>query len=845
MNKLILVAVTLWGFASFQADCQTIDQKLQDIHNLKLVKEQAEEFFREENERTNQEVVDNEHHEFMRDYWYWKSRVAPDGGLPDLLSKHQAYMQAQKQAYVPKKSRAASWKNISQTTTTSGYSGMGRVAAIAFHPTDTNIIYLGTERGGIWKTTVGGNNWTPLGDQLPFCSVGNIVVDFQNPNTLYITIGANEGWWHYGLGVYKSIDGGQTWAATANTCNFTNAVVYYKLMMAPNNNQILYSSQSNGLYKSVDAGATWTQINSASFIDFEFKYGNPSTMFFAKTGSSTTNEIIKTTDGGSTFTTITNFNTAGCSLEIGLTPADTNYIGVGFESGTGKKFYLSTNGGSTFTLKSSSLNDNAIIQFSALDKNKIYAGYVSNYRSTDGGANWDQITNWYNNGVLPTVHADNHFSGINPLNTKNIYFCNDGGLYRYNEVTDTWKDLSQGLIVTQFYKISSSQQDSLFMIGGTQDNGGRKRTGLTTWAATNGGDAMEVAVNPDLDETIFTTYCYGQLYRSYDKWDQDTYHDITPDTNGGAWVTPYMLEPKTPYHVYAGYKGVWRSDDQGDTWTQLGSNLTSSTDKLEYMDIAPSNINYIYAGRGGTIFYTPNQGQNWYTKTVPSKGGAFEQNSCVAVHPRNENLLYVTRSGYGNHGKVYRSLDNGTTWTNLSYNIPNIPVNCILIDSLSNAQNYDLYIGTDIGVYYMKENDTTWQYYGTGLPNTEVSDLDIFYLTGKLRAGTYGRGIWETALVRPVYPASVDETSVIGSNIQLNHNPVEDQLSMTIVWGRFEQGELEIYDMSSRLIRKEKVKLEPGNNTFCLDVSMLSTGTYILNLNQTHQRKESITWIKQ
>jgi len=817
---------------------QQLNDVLMGKSNLNEIRTLADQYFAEKGNGLDPKLKfeDNEYVKYRRIEHYLKHRVMPDGSFPDMTKQYEIYKSLQ-QTGMAKKTRAGNWRSISQTTSTSGYEGMGRLAAVAFHPTDTNIIYVGANKGGIWRTTTGGNNWTPLGDQLPYCSVGNIVVDKVNPSILYITVGLNEGWWHFGLGVYKSTNAGQTWTATPQSGYYTQEIVYYKLIAHPDSNNVLYSGQSDGLWKTSDAGATWTKIRNGLCRDIEFKPFNPATMYIA--GS---NELYRSTNRGQTWVSKTSFGT-GTDIELSVTPADSNYIG--FVTNL-DDFYLSTDGANTaFVLRNNAVDDNAIVQFSHLNKNRVYCGYVTNYRSTNGGVSWSQITNWYNDGILPAVHADNHYADVNPLKPHYIYICNDGGLYRYNELTDVWTDLSNGLIITEFYKIAHSSQDSVFIIGGTQDNGGRKRISSTSWDATNGGDGMEVAVNPLNDQTMYTTYWGGDLYRSYDQWVNDTYYDISADSNKGAWVTPYLIDPNDDKTLVAGYADVWRSTNEGDTWTRISDTITGNYNtKLEILDVAPSNTNVIYAGYNEKLYVTTNLGASWSTKQIPDSTGVFEDASMVKVHPKQSNVIYVTKVGYGENSKVYKSMNNGTTWTNISYNIPNIPVNCIQIDHESDSLNMDIYIGTDVGVFYKKDSDVVWQYYGTGMPNTQVSDLEIFYPTGKLRAGTYGRGIWENDIVRHIAPLSVPQPLVSKDVVKLIENPVQQFLKFEL---NFEQQSAlvwTIYDEQGRKLSVKQYNAAQGVSNFSLDVADLPVGIYMVDVVSEKGFKSTSKFLK-
>lgn len=825
MKKIVFgFGLIFFGLMSATVNAQGLFEQLSRFNNLNEVRENAESYFKMHDmtakRNANGEEVDNDFLRYKRAEWFWKQRVMPDGSLPDFEAQRVLYAQLQQQA---NKTTAATWQNISQTTSTSGYNGMGRLACVAFHPTDTNIIYVGANKGGIWRTTTGGNNWTPLGDQLPFCSVGNIVVDKVDPNKLFITVGLNEGWWHYGLGVYVSTDAGQTWAPTTQTTPFTAQVVYYKLMAHPDSNNVLYSAQSNGLFKSADAGQTWTLLRAGLHRDIEFKPFHAETMYVAADLA-----VFRSVNSGATWTAVYNFGTA-TNIELSVTRADSNKLGIA--TGT-KLFYQSNDGGNTqAVLVNNAIDDNDMLQYSQLDAQRIYCGYVTNWRSTNGGQTWTKITNWYNDGVLPAVHADNHYADVNPLLPHYIYVCNDGGLYRYNELNQTWKDLSDGLIITEFYKMAHSQQDSVFMIGGTQDNGGRKRVGINTWESTNGGDGMEVAVHAQNDQLIYTTYWGGTLYRSYDQWNNDVYTEITPDTAKAAWVTPYLLRPQNQSEVLAGYADVWYSDDDGNTWGKISNNLTGNySTKLEMLDASPASLNHVIAGYDNRLFITTNFGFSWNARNIPGSSSLFEQGSMVVFHPHTPNEFVVTKGGYGAGRKVYRSTDTGMTWQNITYNLPNVPANCLRYDAGSDTSNYDMYVGTDVGVFYKKELDTIWQYYGMGMPNTQVSDLEIFYPTGKLRAATYGRGIWETDLVRPVAPAGVTHVAPPRFTMQLQENPVREGLQLNLVWETQTHWAMRIMDAGGRVVKQDQGQHGTGASIYRCSVNEWPTGNYYIEV---------------
>ncbi len=830
LMKKILFMLAMHSFLFCNAQLDFGNFRYEGELNFVKIKESADAYFSKYTaaDSRNKEIQeDKDYLRYKRWEWYWKNRVMEDGSFPDLYQQSSFYTSYKNNSTYRTSNLNAPWVNISQTSATGGYNGMGRLTSIAFHPSNQDIFWVGAPIGGIWKTIDGGLTYSPLGDDLPYCSVGNILVDPINPDILYITLGDHGGWWNYGLGVYKSTDGGLNWLPTSLASNFSDGIAYYAMAMSPGNSSKIFVAKSDGLFRSLDGGNSWTMVHSGSHKDVKFR-PNDSTTVYASTddywGSS---EVYKSVDGGQTFSVVSAFATAQNSIKLAVTPANPNLLGIMTSSNSTKSYYKSSNNGAGISFVSS-LPEDAVIYISPLDSNKVYTGYMKIYQSLNGGQTWTQKTNWYNNGIHTEVHADQRFVAHNPLNDM-IYFCNDGGLSNYDEVFDSWGELNNGLIITQFYSIAVAQNDPIFMIGGTQDNGGRKRTGLTTWEATNGGDAMETAINQSNNQTIYTTYVNGQLYRSFDQWTNDTYTDITPPGVTGNWETPYLLDPSNQSTVLAGYEDVYKSINQGNTWTKISNNLTgSATDYIDELEIAPNNSNVIYASKGNKLYKTTNGGSNWVSYTLPFSTSNFSKITSIAIDPLNASLLYITVGGYSFGKKVYQSTTGGATWTNISGTLPNIPVTASVMDE--NSPNHELYIGTDIGVFYINDTNSVWTYWGSNLPNTSVTDLKIHYATHKLRAATYGRGIWESDLLSIVTSLPKENSSLNANSIQLAYNPVGNFLLLNALVKKDWNAQLKIYSAAGSLMYSHQKHFPIGNYQFPLDVKELSNGIYFLQI---------------
>ena len=829
MKKILTLSFVLFALLS-QAGIKFGKFTYHGALNFNSIKSSADSFFLEETsqlELASEEQEDNDYFRYKRWEWFWKDRVQEDGTFPDLTEQAEVYKQYQQLSQSKTSSQVAAWVNISQSSSTGGYNGMGRLTSIAFHPSNPDIFWVGAPIGGIWKTTDGGQNYSPLGDDLPYCSVGNILVNPTNPDIIYITVGDHGGWWEYGLGVYKSTDGGLTWNPTAMVSNFSDGVAYYSMAMSPSNPNVILVAKSDGLFRTTNGGANWNLVHSGAFKDVKFRPNDSTTVYAASDDYWGSSEVYKSSNGGSSFSAITNFASQFNSLKITVTPANPNQLGVLLSGLTTKNYYKSSNNGASLTLQSA-VPEDAIIYISPLDSNKVYTGYMNIYQSLNGGASWTQISNWFNNGIQQEVHADQHFVSYNPINEM-IYFCNDGGLYNYDEVFSSWAELSNTLIITQFYSIALSQTNPVFMIGGTQDNGGRKRTGLNTWAATNGGDALETAIDEGNDQVIYTTYVNGKLYRSLDQWTNDTYHDITPAGNTGNWFTPYLLNPQNQSCILAGYEDVYKSTNRGNSWTKISNNLTgNSADKLEQLQMAPSDSNYIYASRINKLYSTSNYGTTWTSHILAFANSNFSKITSITIDPQNPLKLYVTVGGYSAGKKVYLSNNGGSTWTNISGALPNIPVSASVMDE--NSANHEFYIGTDIGVFYINDTNSTWTYYGTNLPNTSVSDLKIQKSTHKLRAATFGRGVWESDLLSVATAVKNEIRNESKNRFNLAYNPVQNFLFVNAHVASDLSAAIIIYDVSGKRFYISKKHFQVGNYQFSLDVSFLPDGIYYLQI---------------
>lgn len=752
--------------------------------------------------------------QFKRWEWYFSQRLLADGSLPPAsitveewnkyLAEHPT--DAAKELSID----AANWSFSGPSSSLSGYSGIGRINCIAFHPTNVNTFWVGTPAGGIWKTTDGGSTWSTNSDNLPVLGVSDIAIDPLDPNIMYIatgdgdrgfslgTFGASSGGDTKSIGVLKSTNGGATWAATGLSWNITNQKLIRRLIIHPTNPQILLAAASDGVWRTSNGGSNWTNVRTGYFMDLEFKPGDPSIVYASTSPFVGNAEIFTSTNTGVSFSLAATL-TGAKRTNMAVTPhqpALVDVVAVNAQSGLAGLWYSNNSGGS-FTQYLVGSNSNNLLNSShnasgtggqgdydlayainPANGNDIWIGGINTWNSTNGGTNWNLKNMWsghptQNPNGVPVVHADKHFIAFHPLSPTTLFECNDGGLYKTTNGGATWTDLSNGLGISQIYRLSTSATVPNAVLCGLQDNG-TKELSNSLWFDRTGGDGMECIIDYTNVNIKYSTYVNGLIYKSINggaSWTTILNNNGTGADDEGEWVTPFLMHPTNNNILIVGKSQVYQTINGGATWLQLGT-LPGINGLIVAMAFAPSNPSVIYVASPSQLFKTTDGGITWTLVTTST-----EYITYIAVHPSDPQKIWLTNSGYTANDKIWYTPDGGTNWTNFSGTLPNLPVNCIVYQ---NGSNDGLYVGTDAGIFYRDLSMTDWIPYNTGLPNVVVTELEISYINNKIWAATFGRGLWSSDLYSttsscPVVPAA----PVSNGHVSVCQNATPGTLSVT------------------------------------------------------------------
>ena len=684
----------------------------------------------------------------------------------------------------------------------------GRIADIAIHPANESIWYVAVGSGGVWKTENMGTTWKPIFDEQDTYSIGCVTIDPLRPSTIWVGTGENVGGRHvaFGDGVYVSHDAGNSW----KNMGLKASEHISKIIVHPENSDTVWVAAQGplwskggerGLYMTTDGGASWTRTLGneewTGVTDIVIDPGNPDILYAATwdrhrtvaayMGGGPGSGIHKSTDGGQSWTELTEGIPTSNLGKIGLaiSPFDPHTIYAAIELDRKKGgLYMSTDQGASWQKQSDAVSGGTGPHYyqelyaSPHQEGRLYL--MSNYTliSDDHGKTFTQMNE-------EKKHVDSHAMAFKASDPDYVLFGTDGGLYESYDLTKTWRYFPN-LPVTQFYKIGVDNAEPFYHIyGGTQDNGSlggpsqtRTKEGIlnSDWWKTLGADGHQSATTPGNPDITYGEYQQGVLWR-IDQTTRETVF-IQPQPGPGDpyerfnWDSPILVSQHNPSRIYFASYRVWKSENMGDDWTAISSDLTRNEERLtlpimgrqaswdnawdvyamsDYNTItslaeSPVKEGILYAGTDdGILQVTEDGGANWRKiplgsiKGVPDR--AFVNDVRADLFDANTVYLVLDNHKEGDY-KPYllKSTDLGRSWTLINGNLPKKLLTWRIVQD--HIQKDLLFAATEFGVYMTKNGGNSWTELKGGLPTISFRDITIQRDEDDLVAASFGRGIF-------------------------------------------------------------------------------------------------------
>jgi uncharacterized protein (TIGR03437 family) len=667
---------------------------------------------------------------------------------------------------------------------TRGDAVSGRVTSLAIDPRNSSTVYVAAAGGGVWKTTNRGKRWQPLTDQLPSLASGAVAVDPFSGDVWYGTGELNFCRdCYYGAGVYRSRDGGATWERVAAETFLSSPTSVIRF--DPRNPGSLLIGRSTALWKSRDYGASWRAVLRGAITDVAYNPADPSVAYAAvgNFSGSPDNGVYRSVDGGETWARVTE-GLAGQEsigrIALGTSPTNPSQVYALIVRSSDfnlNGLFRSLDGGVTWSLVPSLPQHifaedgqgqgafNLFVRVDPRDAGVLYVGARDLWKSTDFGNTWRNLSE------TVVLHEDQRDIVFDPADPQTFYLIGDSGVWRSSDGGQSFASLNSTLAVTQFQTVGLHPTNPNLAVGGTQDNGTILFRGGYAWNQSRPGDsgvALFDRVNP---QTIFTVARRLSVRRSDDGGNSFRVIAEGLDPNDRVqFYPPLVADPNQPGTLYFGTQRVWRSTDGGEHWTPLSGDLTGGgSATVTALAVAPSSSLVIYAGTSdGLVQVSRDGGSTW--ASAGTLAGRFV--TSIAVHALLAERAYATLSGFGT-GHVFRTENGGGSWEDISRDLPDIPVNAVLVEPLSDR----VAVGTDIGVFLLSP-DGTWLPLKKGLPNAVVLGLSQNPATGLLVAATHGRGAFALLLREPALTAPRIDAMVNAAGFE--NGPLAPGMAVTL-----------------------------------------------------------------
>lgn len=802
--------------------------------------------------------------------FFGASRTYPLQQLPE-RAHFAAWKKAQQmsEAAHPNRSAVEPWETMGP------HNRGGRTLALAFNPQNPLTMYAGSASGGLWRSYtagIGENAWHQVETGFPVLAVSTIKFAPGDSSTLYIGTGevynvnaAGTGAAYrstrgsYGMGILRSTDGGATWEQSLDMTYDQNKGIW-DIEIAPSNPNIIYAGTTDGVYKSTDGGTNWNWVLDVPMAnDLVVHPSDPNKVVvgcgnFASPGFG----IYRTSDGGVFWYKMTDnlptFYEGKIQLALAPSQPDIVYasIGNGFSSANGASWLCRSNDfGANWQIRNTTdysqwqgwfSHDVAV---SPTNPDEITVIGIEVWRSSDGGLTLTKKSTGGVGFANPTiagpdgnsdyVHSDIHDVIYHPILPNTFYVASDGGIHRSDDHGETYYSCNGRYQTAQFYNgFTNSMQDPNFCQGGLQDNGTIQWNGAggggVTWTRVSGGDGSWTATDPTNDDVNYVSSQNLNVRKT--TTGSSGYAGLGIPTMGNiSFIAPYVLAPSNGNVLYAGSAAIAKSTDGGSSWALTNSGNVLDGNPALSMSMSSQNTEVVYvgtapsvAGSPGGIYVTQNGGTSWadVTANLPNR---YPMD--IQVDPTDDAIAYVAFSGYGT-GHVYRTTDHGATWEDISQGLPDVPANAIEVDPLFPN---NVYVGNDLGVFVSSDFGLTWQTYQDGLGEAVmVFDLKISPSNRKLRAATHGLGAFQRDLLEaPLVSAVVSPSANNPLQVSIFPNPAST--AATIRYELFENQQISLNLLDARGILVAQIfsgKKAAGKHEASVPLSGFPKGIYFV-----------------
>ena len=712
-------------------------------------------------------------------------------------------------------------------------------------------------RSSLWKE-LGPRTWEDIsGSWTPGIGRINVIISApSNPQILYV--GAPSG------GLWRSMDDGNSWTPLTD---HLPGIGVSGIAIDPADPQTIFigtgdkdhvSSTGQGVWKSVDFGATWDPINTGLPNGVVVKkllihpvQGN---ILWAATSSG----IFLTQNAGAHWQLIL----PGNADDLELNPQEPSRIyavldqAIWVSEDGGESFdfqghhsayrmqiavsqaapdvvyafsqegiFRSNDSGLSFTYQGPSptqgIQDwyDLAIAVSHEDADEVHVGEIETFRSRDGGKTFSPTSRWMYGSVKGYVHADIHemvFVG------GRLYVGSDGLISVSEDGGNTWLDLTRELGIRQISHVGVSLSHPDTYLIGCQDNGTSVYAPGRGWHEWLGGDGFACGFDPFNPRVVYGSTQMGRVYKSIDGGNH-TSNIFQPGI--GGWETPMAIDPNQGGKVYVGLEELCRSSDAMQTWDTLS---IPGVGVIHEIAVAHSDSKRLFFSKQQRLWRSLDGGEQW---EEVSHGLPNRFITSIAIHPHNPQQIAISFSGYSEGEKVYLSEDGGISWSNVSGNLPNLPANTLAFHPEAGK---GLFVGMDVGIYQWSPGQGEWRAFMEGLPlNAPITDLNIHPTTGQFRAATFGRGLWETNLLFNGTGTVTHQDAPLAPAmpiLKVFPNPTQNQISVNYVSLTGDPMSIHLLNLNGSIVKSWKPQVLTGENTWSFSLGGLSPGPYILEL---------------